>query len=146
MPNGVYVAGSSAEIDRARKWILALQEKGVIVNSTWTDNVKKVGEANPRDASNEDKQAWCLKDVREAIGSSVMWLLMPSGPHSFGAAFEMGFFSALADPEIQQSIVSGDYKRSIFTSFSDRFDTDEQAFDAIVQMFESAGEIESKSA
>lgn len=132
--DGVYVAGSSAEIDRAKKWMDALRAKGIPVTSTWVENVTNVGAANPRDASIEDKQKWCLQDVRECLGSKALWLLMPIGPHSFGATYEFAFFTALHDQDAQTSIVSGDYKRSIFTSFSTCFDTDEEAFEAICKL------------
>lgn len=136
-PIGVYVSASSAETERAKKMMDALREKGIPVRSTWIENVAaNGGVANPRDASVEDRQKWSLQDVREAISSQIFWLLMPSGPHSFGAAFEMGFFTALANDAMQGCIVSGDYKRTIFTSFAECFDTDEEALNEIVAAFE----------
>lgn len=135
----VYIAASSSEMDRAEKWKKALEAEGVQVNSTWIDVIRNQpnGEANPRDATIEQKKAWCLKDVKEALGSSVLWLLMPQGPHSFGATFEYAFYVALS-PDHNQHFVSGDYKRSIFTSFSTCFDKDEDAFEAIVKLFKDA--------
>lgn len=137
MRDGVYVATSSKEIDRASRWMSALRAKGIKVTSTWIDviSAQPNGEANPRDASDEQKQTWCLKDVREALGSQVFWLLMPEGPMSFGASFEYGFYVALS-PDLEQAahVVSGDYRKSIFTSFSTCFDTDEAAFAAILSL------------
>ena len=129
--HGVYVAAGSHEIERASAWVSRLRAKGIHVTSTWIDTVKAVGDANPRDASDEQKQAWCLKDVREALSSQVFWLLMPT-TNSFGATFEYAFFVALSpDEDRYKHVVSGDYKRSIFTSFSTCFESDEEAFVAI---------------
>lgn len=137
-PEGVYVSASSKEIDRAKKWMDALRAKGIKVTSTWIENVTKIGESNPRDASVMDKQRWAVQDIREVLSSEICWLLMPTGEHSFGATTEFAFFNALHNIECQSPIVSGDYKRSIFTSFAACFDTDEQAFEQIVSAYEAA--------
>jgi len=136
MRKGVYVAGSSAEIERARAVMAKLRERGIHVSSTWPEIVAAEGGiANPRDASVEDKKKWALTDVQQAISSQVLWLLMPQGPHSFGAAFEYGFFLALCPEDEAVHVVSGDHKRTIFTAFSLCFDNDDEALEKICEMF-----------
>ena len=137
MLQGVYVAGSSAEIERARGWMQKLRERGVHVSSTWPEVVAaEGGQANPRDATVEQRKGWSLTDIKQATGSQVFWLLMPQGPHSFGAAFEYGFFVALCPDGKATHVVSGDHLRTIFTAFSLCYDSDEEAFEVICKMFE----------
>ena len=138
-PKGVYVSASSDEKERAKKWMDALRAKGIPVTSTWYEEVAKNGGiANPRDASLEDKQKWCRQDIKEALSSAVLWLLLPVEKHSFGATFEYTTFVVLSDPSCQSHVVSGDYKKTIFTSFSPCFDSDEEAFEQIVAAFDAA--------
>lgn len=137
-PVGVYVSASSAEKDRAKKWMDALRAKGIHVSSTWIEVVEKEGGgvANPRDASVDDRKNWAQKDVREALCSQVFWLLMPNGPHSFGAAFEYAAFVIMSNEELQSHVVSGDHMKTIFSAFSQCFNNDEEAFEQIVAAFE----------
>jgi hypothetical protein len=119
-------------MERAKKWMDALRANGITVTSTWCEVIASVGVANPRETPVEQKLVWCLQDLKEVCNSRVFWLLMPSGAHSFGATFEFASFVASKEAAISIAIVSGDYKRSIFTSFAECVDTDEEAFDAIV--------------
>lgn len=135
-PKGVYVSCSSKEIERAKKWMDALRAKGILVTSTWVEVIEKSGkDANPRDATDDQCRQWAKTDVREVISSQVMWMMIPKGDHSFGATFEYTAFVMLSDASLQSHIVSGDYKRSIFTRFSTCVDTDEEAFALIVEAF-----------
>ena len=140
-PFGVYVAAGSDEMERAKKWIAALRAKNIPVTCTWVDTVTKVGDANPRDAELEQKLKWCLKDIQEALQSQIFWMLMPKIT-SFGATFEFAFFVALTDKAETMTIVSGDWKKSIFTAFAapNVFDTDEEAFNTIASAYEEARE------
>lgn len=141
-PFGVYVAAGSDEMERAKKWIAALRAKNIPVTCTWPEVIEKEqGVANPREAPLEQKLKWCLKDIQEALSSQILWLLMPTKT-SFGATFEFAFFVALTDKAETMTIVSGDWKKSIFTAFAapNVFDTDEEAFNTIASAYEEARE------
>lgn len=123
----VYVAGSSRELDRAAEAMAALRAMGVIVTSTWVENIRELGRGgNPRDATIDEKKAWasgCLRGVRD---SGVLWLLMPVTPTA-GCWVELGF--AMGLPGEKRFVVSGiDQWRSIFTAYADvSFETDGEA-------------------
>lgn len=74
----VYVAGSSDEIDRARRWIAALRTDGIHVTSSWPENVAAVGSANPRDAATPDRARWANNCVDELVRAELIWFLAPA--------------------------------------------------------------------
>jgi hypothetical protein len=124
----VYVAASSSQIDRAKDAMRTLAEAGHEVTSDWTRMIEDRGEANPADASFEERRDWAAEDVRGVAVCDVLWLLMPSDRPSFGAGVEFGF--ALGDGAIR-TVVSGLCEASIFTALADAcYDRDDLAFAA----------------
>lgn len=125
----LYLAGASAEIDRARKWAQALREADITVLSTWVEVIGKTGAANPADATPEQLTKWTLRDEAEVKGSELLWLLLPSkGIHTVGAYIELGIARATG-----KHIVTSGLHRPIFTPvLADiSFATDEEAFEYI---------------
>lgn len=130
----VYVAGSSAEIERVERWSAALVAAGIEVVSSWPQNVRAVGSANPRDASREQRLAWTATCLVEVTTATVVWFLVPgSAAATRGAWAEIGFARGCShDPARRPRLVfSGDTKQSIFCALGDEHDTDEAAFAAI---------------
>jgi hypothetical protein len=126
--NTVYIAASSADIERAEHWRDRLIAAGVHVNSSWMAGIRAVGAANPRDASPEQRAMWARQCLLEVVEADVLWLLVPSGATSFGACWESGAAS-VSDVRI---ISSGDTLRSIFTALGDEFSDDDTAFAAVL--------------
>ncbi len=133
----IYVACASAEIDRAEKWIAALRERHIEVTSTWTENIRKVGSANPTDATKEQRAQWARQCLSEVAAADVLWLLQPKALTS-GAWIEFGWAESVG----AYMVTSGCDKRSIFTALGDEFATDEEAFTAIVDLCHQAHEDE----
>ena len=125
----VYVAASSSQIDRAKDAMRILAEAGHEVTSDWTRMIEDRGEANPADASLEERRAWSEEDLYRGVARcDALWLLMPSDRPSFGAGVEFGF--ALGDGAIR-TVVSGLCEASIFTALADAcYDRDDLAFAA----------------
>lgn len=125
----LYLAGASAEIDRARKWASALRDADITVLSTWVEVIGKAGAANPADATPEQLTKWTLRDEAEVHASDLLWLLLPAkGIHTVGAYIELGLSRAWG----KHIVMSGTH-RPIFTPvFADiSFATDEEAFEYI---------------
>lgn len=127
----VYVAGASAEIDRAEHVAQRLREVGVEVASTWMAVVREAGDGNPRDATKEQRAKWAWSDLREVSASEVLLVLIPSGPASFGSGVEFGFAFRSAYARI---VFSGDTKRSIFCALGEEYDSDDEAIAAIMEV------------
>ena len=129
----LYLAASSADIARAKHWRQKLVDAGIEVTSTWIANVERVGAANPRDATLDQRRGWsftCLSEVRR---SDAFWLLWPHDDSGalieFGCAIECSIMTAR--PGVL--VVSGD-TRKIFCALADEYAADEEAFAAIVEM------------
>lgn len=129
----VYIAGSTAEIDRAKSWGARLQRFGIEVISTWTTVVGEHG-CNPRDASLQQRRTWALDDIDQIRQADLFWLLVPALDRpSRGAWFELGVAWTLIAPGCKQLIASGDTRQSIFCALAGReFDDDVDAFIEIV--------------
>lgn len=127
----VYVAASSAEMSRAVTWMERLKLAGIRVTSNWPALIAEVGDANPLDATQEQRFTWASRQRREVASADLLWLLMPVGG-SFGAMWELGCADGLG--KIQ--VVSGEgIKRTIFTAFAvQSFDTDEDGFAFVCRM------------
>lgn len=129
-PISVYVAASSTDIDRAERWIGALRANDVIVTSTWPENIRKVGAANPRNATLQQRLAWSFDDFNEIAAATAFWLLVPPlDKPTRGAWIELGAAHIAGKPVI----CSGDCRQSIFCSVGVEFETDEEAFTAVVR-------------
>ncbi len=115
----VYIAGSSQHLDLADRMHQLLTDcLYITLTSAWVESVRKVGAANPVDASFDDRARLANACLHGVAQCDVLWLLYPDHPVvSFGAALEFG--AALTDTRI--TVVSGlDAKRSIFTSLADQ--------------------------
>lgn len=122
----VYVAGSSADIDRARRAAANLERSGVEVTSTWWVQVEEHGEGNPTD---DAVRASCARrDLAELDAADVVWLLVPEVGHSHGAFFEFGR-AAARDVLV---VASGATRRSIFCSLAVECETDAIALEALL--------------
>lgn len=126
----VYVAGASAEIERAERVIAALRERGISVTSSWPESVREYG-ANPREASNEERLGWasdCLTDVRVA---DVLLVLVPRSPATtIGAWVELGY-AVHADLPI---VLAGDSRQTVFGALGDECENDEDAIERVVEL------------
>lgn len=129
----IYLAGSSAELDRCRLWDQRLRTAGIEVVSTWIANVLAVGEANPRDATREQRAAWAREDLEQIGHADHLWVLWPE--RLSAALIEFGFVlgSVPLTWRIDGQIsISGDTKRSIFCALGREYPSDEAAFAALV--------------
>ncbi len=122
----VYLAGASAEIERARANAQRLRDADIHVMSTWIDVIGKGGAANPRDATPEQLTKWTLCDLEEVKAADVLWLQLPAvDVHTIGAWIELG----IAYSEGVTVLMSGIH-RPIFTPVlaHKHFATDDEAF------------------
>lgn len=139
----IYVAASSAEIERAEKWSHALRGEGITVTSVWPETIRRVQRerqmkttneaSNPPQATVADRRKWSLENVTQIKASELFWLLVP-GPEnpSQGAYWEHAF----AWSERKITVASGGDQRFVFTSLSQILcDEDEQAFDLIRHIY-----------
>ena len=125
----VYLAGASAEIERARGWATKLRDADIMLTSTWVDVIGRVGAANPATASREQLTKWVLRDIAEVREANVLWLLLPAKEVStVGAWIELG----IATNDSTHIVMSGPH-RPIFTPVlaNAHFDDDQSAFDYI---------------
>jgi hypothetical protein len=135
----IYVAASSADIDRAEKWNNALRGEGIVVTSVWCETIRRVQRersmkttheaSNPREATVVERRGWAMENVNQILASEVLWLLVPPPESpSQGAYWE----HALAWRERKLTIASGGDQRFVFTALSQIIvEQDEHAFEAI---------------
>lgn len=119
----VYVAGSSAQLDRVKSVMVQLRALGHKVTHDWPSLVEAVGTANPPDAELNQRRAWATEDLDGVYEADVLWLLMPANEPSFGAGVEFGYALARGLP----IVVSGCHSASIFTALAVCYDRDDQA-------------------
>jgi hypothetical protein len=104
----LYIAGASAEIERAEQAIKLARLAGFEIAYDWPANVREVGESNPPDATDEQRREWAGTALWAVAQADAFWLLLPRGP-TFGAPVEFGAAlartSAVSSPYI---IASGD--------------------------------------
>jgi hypothetical protein len=125
----VYIAASSADIDRAEHWRDRLVAVGVRVVGTWMANIRTVGDANPRTASADLRSYWSRTCLEQVADADAFWLLVPGADKpTAGAWIELGYALG-CDLRI---VCSGDTKRSIFCALGDEYASDEDAFAAVV--------------
>lgn len=129
LPPSVYIAGSAAEIERARHWHIALRAAGVTVVSSWIESVASAsGVSNPRDATKDERLTWSAGCLREVDRAAVFWFLVPPLDRTTrGGWVEAGYAYALAKP----MVFSGDCKQSIFTALGTEFHSLEQCFGGV---------------
>lgn len=127
-PMTIYVCGSSDEMARAAHWMHRLELAGIEVVSTWVQVIAvEGGDANPRDATPEQRRAWSGADIFEVGAADLVWMLVPIRASGRGAYFELGVGHALR----KHLVASGDTLQSVFTAQALEFATDDDAFDHI---------------
>jgi nucleoside 2-deoxyribosyltransferase len=88
----VYVAGASAEVDRAERVIAALRAAGINITHDWTPDVRAVEAAGgPTTLEDQERLDRALVDVAAVRRADFVVMLAPEPPHaSTGAGFESG--------------------------------------------------------
>lgn len=122
----VYIAASSKEMGRVGAVMRLLEDYGHKITHNWVAEVEAVGSANPEGATEADLARWAAADLDGVDQADIVWLLMPDAG-GLGAYWEAGYAQAKG----KQLVVSGKHRRSIFTVFAKRFDTDVEAFEAV---------------
>jgi hypothetical protein len=129
----VYLAGASADLEQCEMWMGRLLDAGLTIAYNWPANVRRVGDANPREASHDSRLRWSVDAHIALVNADVSWFLIPTSP-SIGCWVEFGQVSVRRGGH--DLIVSGDWRSSIFTSLADhRFDAHGQAFDWIAKEY-----------
>lgn len=128
----VYLATASSEIALAEMYMGRLRAAGHTITFDWTETIRSIGSANPREANNDDRGRWADADLGGALAADIFWLLVPGKP-SIGCWVELGAVIANAAVHRQMNlakytIVSGDWRSTIFTALANcRFDSHDQA-------------------
>lgn len=119
----IYVAGASAEVDIVAAYIAQLRAHGAHITHDWTTSVLAAREAkrSDRDLSEKDRALHACDDVDGVRRAGSFWLLVPDvATAGCGCWIELGY--ALANRS--RVVVSGDWRRSIFTALAHhRFDS-----------------------
>lgn len=125
----VYVAGSSAELERCEAAIALLEKAGVFVTSTWPNVVRDNGMGNPRDAALAERRHWSTVDLGELRDADLIWMLVPAlDAPTRGAWLEVGYATGLG----KLVIFSGDTLQSIFCAIGVEFSDDASALEFIL--------------
>jgi len=133
MSRTIYLAGASAEVDMCESYMRLLRDAGYTVAHDWPAGIRQAAldgyAANPRNAPEEKRHAWAIDDMVGVKECSTFWMLIPEKP-TIGAWVELGGALAWTHRDrIERTIVSGDWRVSIFTSLADyRFDSHAEAF------------------
>lgn len=139
-PRGkVYIAGSSKEIPRVRKWIAAMRAAGYEITCDWTDDVEAAMKLG-RPPTDDEARPLAIMDMNGVLNASILWMLRPERveTESRGAHTEIGIAIGWneaikrfgVDEERLTMIASGGDAKNIFTLLADfTFATDEEAFE-----------------
>lgn len=125
-PFAVYVAASSSPSEAARvaAAIASLRAHGFHVTCTWVTVVAKVGDANPRAASQADRRGWSVQCLAEIDESDALWFMYPRPPATtVGGVWE----TSHAHDVGKHVVISGETTRSVFCALGTEFETDEGA-------------------
>lgn len=125
-----YLAGASAELELCKHWRDRLRAAGVEITHDWIATIEAVGDANPADASREQRAKWADEDLDGVANADVFWLLMPPPGRGWGAGVELGYAVGRKDYGTHVTIVvSGDDSHTIFGGLAPHyFATHEEAF------------------
>jgi hypothetical protein len=131
----VYVAASSAEIERAKRWRDRLRQAGVDAMASWIDSIEQAGAANPDSWPPVQRRRVALECLSEAATALTVWFLVPPKAYpdlaTRGAWAEIGFAYGGA----RQLVFSGDTRQSVFCALGAEYSTDEEAFARILSSF-----------
>lgn len=124
----IYVAASSAELERARRAMDLVVAEGWELANDWVSTIQAVGEANPADASDEERSGWAVAAIEAVRKSDALWFLVPQVGHGRGAYVELGCAATLWIP----IVVSGPGRaQSIFTAYGVPAATDDDAMSTL---------------
>ena len=132
----LYIAGSSQELSRARRWHeFARQRKQLIVVSNWVETIQAHGGiTNPLD--DDARINLALTNLEQVDRCDVFWLLNPQRP-TIGAWVELGRALSPTRRIIQRPchvFVSGGAKQTIFTALTTEVAADADAFECILKL------------
>lgn len=108
----VYIAASSAELERAEKAMAAATAAGLVVAYDWTRDIRAAQAAGHQDDSSvsPENQLRCAQaDIDGVRSSDVFWLLSPA-ESSFGAGVELG----VAIEALKCTVISGAQPKRIW--------------------------------
>lgn len=129
----IYISAASTpdQIGRVATWTRRLKESNVEVVSTWPEVVAAAGGiGNPRDATPRQRRQRSWIDLAEVSSADALWFMVPpAGVYTRGAWGELTW----AHSDRIRIVSSGDTKQSIFTALGEEYETDEEAFDALVR-------------
>lgn len=137
----VYVAGASAEVERAERAMRLVRSMGHNIALDWTQVLRAAraqGVRSDADLAPEHALGLARQQLLAIDGSDVLWLLAPARP-SVGAWVEFGFALGLHWPDDSDDgprtvIVSGKCAHTIFGQLPDQaFDTDCEALSWLTQ-------------
>jgi nucleoside 2-deoxyribosyltransferase len=129
MSVAVYVAGSSAELDRARHVMAALRLHGITVTSTWLEAIEAAGTAN-EGLTRGQRIGAATTCEREVESSDVLLLLVPSEPSGIGCGWEAGYARALG----LHLVAAGRTERTVFAATVEEHRSDLDAIAAVLRM------------
>jgi hypothetical protein len=123
----IYVAGASREVDLVDGFMRRLRTAGYPVAYDWTVDVRASAALGETDAdlSEAARLERSGTETFAVTGCHLFWLIIPHSRVTVGAWVEMG----IAMGSYRPIVVSGDWKRTIFTAQAlRRFDLHEEAF------------------
>lgn len=127
----VYVAGSSAELERAEAAMLKLEHAGVRVTSSWPIVVRDQSAPNPRDVSRDQRRHWSAVDLEEVRSADVLLMLVPKvDAPTRGAWLEAGYAHGFG----KIVVFAGDTLQSIFCATGYEFADDASALDFVIRI------------
>ena len=127
----VYVAGASAEYSRAKEWARKLEATGFIrVTHDWWTSVEHHGVGGDHALTEDERMAYAIGDLGGVRDARVFWALW-SDHRSNGRSIELGYALRCDD---MVTVISGPSRGCIFASLADEYETDQEAFDAIVAL------------
>jgi nucleoside 2-deoxyribosyltransferase len=122
----IYVAGASSEADLVKRYAETLESRGWRITYRWFDDVIEHRDKGIPDSALTPDQAlnFAVCDRAGIMTADVVWFVMPTQKGSEGAPFEAGLATGLQ----KRVIVSGDFRRLIFTTLAEqRFATHDEA-------------------
>ncbi len=123
MIESIYLAGSSGEVERAKRWAENLKAAGYKVVSTWVEKVLASPDGtNPTEIGR--RRMLSKECMNELFVADILWVLVPTSTPGRGAYFEAGY----AHAHNIASVFSGPTEQSIFCSLGKEFQTDDEAF------------------
>ena len=129
-----YLAGASAEAAQVKALAEWVRRFGGEITVAWWDSVL-ASKVHDRYLTEEARVEFAGQDLIGVLDADVLWLVVPE-ERGVGAWVEFGFVlgCSASDPaKRHRIIVSGDWKKSIFTSLAhDKFDAHSDAL-AFVQ-------------